>query len=387
MGLAIARAYHARQPRARVLVLEKEHRLGAHASGRNSGVLHSGIYYTEGTLKARICAEGARRMAAYCEERGVPLRRMGKVIVPTREADGRQLETLRRRGLANGALFRLIDTEDLRRIEPHVRSATGAALYNADTSVVNPEAVLDRLADDLRDAGVEVRLGTPVTAVDPKARWVQAGPDRVTYGHLFNAAGLHADVIAQECAVGCGYRILPFKGNYYRLRKGSRVDVNGLVYPVPDLRFPFLGVHATRSVNDATYIGPTATPALGRENYRGLHGLDPADVWAIGRHLGVQYMRSRAFRRHVHAEGVRALKPVFVRAARRLLPGLEGSDLERSSKVGIRAQLLDMSRRELVMDFVVERGEASTHVLNAVSPGFTCALSFADHVIDISGVN
>jgi L-2-hydroxyglutarate oxidase LhgO len=379
VGLAIARALKVRRPDARIVVFEKEPTIGAHASGRNSGVLHSGIYYAEGSLKARICAEGARRMAAYCDEHGLPIRRTGKVILPTRPGDGNRLEMLQARGRANGAHFELVDEAGLRKIEPDARSADGRALYNPETASVEPKAVTQGVADELGRLGVEIRTGAAAWPDGPRSLRVNGTP--VTYGRLINAAGAFADRVAHAMGVGGRYRIMPFKGSYYRLREGASVTSRGLIYPVPDLRFPFLGVHTTVTPSGAVYFGPSAAPAFGRENYRGLEGFSPSDVSVITARMLEYYVRNaNGFRHYVHAEAPRMIKAGFLRAARALIPALRSEDLLPATKVGIRAQLVDRANGTLEMDFVVEHGEHSTHVLNAVSPAFTCALPFGEMV-------
>jgi L-2-hydroxyglutarate oxidase LhgO len=383
VGLTIARALRVRYPDASVVVFEKEPRLAAHASGRNSGVIHSGIYYAQGSLKARICAEGGRRLAAYCDEHGLPIKRVGKLIIPLDPQDGTRLETLQARGQANGANFRLIDEAEIRRVEPEARSADGRGLYNPDTPVLDPVAVVEHVAREITASGVPVRLGERCEVGDGRSRTVTAGGTTYAYGHLINAAGAHADTVAHAFGVGERYRILPFRGFYYKLRPGSPIVVNGLIYPVPDLRFPFLGVHATTAVSGTVYFGPTAMPAFGRENYRGLEDLSPADAAAIIGRILQQYVRNpNGFRHYLHAEAPRLLKPAFMRAARGMLPRLTAHDLVKADKYGIRAQLFDRAKGELEMDFVIEPGPHSTHVLNAVSPAFTCSLSFADLVVD-----
>jgi L-2-hydroxyglutarate oxidase LhgO len=382
IGLTVARELRRRHPGASIVVFEKEPGLAAHASGRNSGVIHSGIYYAEGSLKAKVCADGARRLAEYCDERGLPISRVGKLIVPLAPADGERLELLLARGRANGAHFSLVGEDDIRRIEPAARSADTRALYNPDTAVIDSAAVVTRMADELRADGVEIRLGEAAGAFDVAGRTLVAGGKRWTYGHLVNAAGAYADRVAHRFGVGERYRILPFRGLYYQLRAGSPLRVNGLIYPVPDLRFPFLGVHATRGVNGTVYFGPTAVPALGRENYHGVERLSPSDIGAIAFRLAAQYLRNtNGFRHYLHQEAPRLLRPGFVRAARAMLPALTPGDLIRSPKVGIRAQLYDQSRGALEMDFIIEPGPNSTHVLNAVSPAFTCSLAFAELVV------
>jgi (S)-2-hydroxyglutarate dehydrogenase len=387
VGLALARELKLRHPGSRVVVLEKERALGEHASGRNSGVLHSGVYYPEGSLKATICAAGARELGAYCREHGLPIARAGKVILPIRVADDPTLDLLCERARRQGARAEVIDARALRAVEPEAHSVTGRALHVPDTAVVDPKAVLHQLARGLRAAGVELRLGHRVTAIDAGRGRLSAGGTELHFGHLFNAAGLHADRIAHACGVGERYGMLPFKGLYYRLLPDSGIRVNGLIYPVPDLAVPFLGVHFTRECGGSVTVGPTAIPALGREHYRGVRGLRPVEAAGILLRVLEQYARNeQGFRQFAHTEALRFVKARFVAAARALVPGVGPEHLARSTKVGIRAQLLDRGTHRLVMDFLVESGERSTHVLNAVSPAFTSAFPFARLVLDQAGL-
>lgn len=386
VGLSVARELKRRHPESRIVILEKEPGLGYHASGRNSGVLHSGVYYASDSVKARVCADGAREMAAYCEERSLPIRKVGKVILPVQEGDDAQLETLRRRASENGATVRWIDAAELARIEPSAHAITGSALHVPDVSVIEPKAVLERLAQDLSAQGVEIRFGEEVSEVSLERRKVKTRHGEWSYGHLVNAAGLHADRLAKACEVGQRYTILPFKGLYYKLSPASKLPINGLIYPVPDLRYPFLGVHFTPKVDGGVYVGPTALPALGRENYRGWEGMKLGESGRIFWHLAGQYWKNpQGFRGLVHLEGRKAFRGYFAQAARQLVPGLVTAELLASEKVGIRAQLFDLREERLVMDFLLEKGPHSTHVLNAISPAFTSAFSFSRMVADYVG--
>lgn len=385
VGLAVARELIARHPKKTIAVLEKEHTLGKHASGRNSGVLHSGIYYPVGSLKGRLCATGAREMGAYCRERGLPIERIGKVILPIRTTDDSQLDMLAERARSNGAEVHIVGVDELRELEPAARTLTGRALFSPNTSVVEPKAVLHRLREELISAGVDVLLGTRVTGIDGSR--LRTSRESLEFGTLINCAGLHADAIAKLCGAGEQYVILPFKGIYFHLSDKSPLQIRRLIYPVPDLRVPFLGVHFTRAVDGTVYVGPTAVPALGRENYRGVSGISPVDLVRIAGMLAGQYASNKqGFRVFVHEEATRFLKHYFVRAAHALVPDLRSADLESCGKVGIRAQLFDRNKRELVMDFLVERGERSVHILNAVSPGFTTAFSFSRYVVEEYGL-
>jgi L-2-hydroxyglutarate oxidase len=370
VGLAIARELLSRDPKGRIAIFEKEPELGKHASGRNSGVLHSGIYYPPASLKGRLCTEGSRLMREYCDERKLPIARIGKVVVPTNDGDDTQLNVLLERARSNGATAEIVD--DAREFEPEARG--GRALFVPETSVIDPKRILASVADELRAGGVEFVFNREVTEID-----------RGTYGFLVNAAGLHADRIARPFGVGERYTILPFRGRYYKL--AAPFVIRRLIYPVPDLRVPFLGVHFTNAVDGTTYIGPTAMPALGRENYSGLHGIRIGDAASIATTIVRQYASNKqGFRTLLHEEAGRLLKRNFAAAARALVPRIETQHLKPSTKAGIRAQLFDRVKNELVMDFVVERGERSLHILNAVSPGFTTAFSFARFALDFDKV-
>lgn len=381
VGLTVALELRRRQPGANILVLEKEDRPGRHSSGRNSGVLHSGVYYPPSSLKAAVCTAGARAMEAYCRERGLPINKLGKVLVPVNEADGAQLDILSERGTANGVRVERLDAADLRHLEPEVRSATGEALFVAQTAVVDSAAVMNSIVADCAAAGIEIGASARLDSVADNELVV--GRDRIGFGHAINTAGLHADTVAHLFGVGREYTLLPFKGLYYKLDPHAGIRVNHLVYPVPDLRFPFLGVHTTTSVKGDVYVGPTAIPALGRENYRGIRGVTPADLFRIGRLIAGQWRANRnGFRRLAVQEGQRYFRPAFASAVRQLLPRVRSRDLLPCNKVGLRAQMLDRRTGELVTDFVVEGGPRSTHVLNAISPAFTSSFPLAQHLCD-----
>jgi len=384
VGLSIARELRRRHPGCSVMVAERAAETGMHGSGRNSGVLHSGVYYPHESLKARFCAQGAAELAAFCASRGVEVQRRGKLIVATRSEEAGLLDTLQGRATANGIEARLIGPDELRRLEPMVRSATGTALWVPSTSVADPAKVIAAVTAAAEEEGVRLSRLDGLIGARPErgvARLARSGD--VGFGHLVNAAGLHADRVARLFAAGSGYRMLPFKGLYWKLDPASGIQVRHLVYPVPDLRVPFLGVHTTPSVSGGTYLGPTAIPVLGRENYRGLRGIRPVEAARILRDLAVQFWLDHdGFRALARREAPRLLRTRFADAARAILPSLEDRHLLPCGKVGIRPQLLRLSDRRLVTDFVVERGTRSTHVLNAISPAWTSALPFAGYICD-----
>lgn len=379
IGLTIALELRRRRPRSSITVVEAEPALAAHGSGRNSGVLHSGIYYPPDSLKARMCSTGAAAMRDYCRSRGLALLELGKILVPTRPEDDPQLDLLARRAGPNGVEVRMLDEASLAAMEPEARSATGRALHVPITSVCSPREVMASLASDCIASAIDLRLGWRAARFDASGRQVtSARGDRVAYGMLINAAGLHADTVAHAYGVGEHLRILPFKGIYWKLDPASGIRLNHLVYPVPDLRVPFLGVHTTTATDGTVYLGPTAIPALGRENYRGLRGTRPLDAIRILGACATQFSRNTdGFRRLAIMETGKLLKKRFVDAVRRLLPRVEPRQLIPCEKVGMRAQLYDLRSGNLVKDFVVTEGPASLHVLNAISPAWTCSMAFA----------
>jgi (S)-2-hydroxyglutarate dehydrogenase len=383
VGLTVALELKRRCPSATILVLEKEPQPGRHSSGRNSGVLHSGIYYPPQSLKARLCGQGAREMAAYCKARSLPLKRLGKLLVPARAEDVPQLGLLQERGAANGVEVERVDSRRLAQLEPEAGSANGEALFVPSASVVASGAVLGSIVGDSGSNGIDLLCGGELTGVRSDRRELKWAGETIAYGHVVNTAGLHADRVAHLFGVGRRYTLLPFKGIYWKLDPASGLRINHLIYPVPDLRVPFLGVHTTTAADGSVYVGPTAVPAFGRENYRGFEGVTPAELARILFLLGRQYLAGRdGFRRLAWQEGRRYFKPWFAEAARAILPRLEPKHLMASDKVGIRAQMLDRETGSLVTDFLVESGPASTHVLNAISPAFTSAFPFARHLCD-----
>jgi L-2-hydroxyglutarate oxidase LhgO len=382
VGLSIAREIKARQPGARIRILEKEPRLGVHASGRNSGVLHTGIYYPPGTLKARLCKAGADAMFAYAQEHGIPVRRDGKIIVATSEENAKGLDKLLANAAANGIRANRISPDEIRRIEPHARAEFGG-VYCQDTAVIDSPCVLETLRTQLTQRGVQIDLDQTLTGINDERQSATTRQQQYSYGWLINAAGAYADRVARLAGVGQHYQLVPFKGLYYKLAPEAADRVRGSIYPVPNPALPFLGIHFTRVINNDVYIGPTAIPALGRENYGILSGARPLEALAIVAQLARLYATNpQNFRSLVHSEIPHYRKASFLAAARQLVDRLEPDWVKPTPKVGIRPQLVNTREGRLEMDFVVEQGSHSVHVLNAISPAFTSAFAFAGFIGD-----
>ena len=377
VGLSTARALRAALPHAPLVLLEKEQRLATHQSGRNSGILHSGLYYKPGSLKARFTREGRERLLALCAERGIRHEVCGKVVVATSAAELPRLAALQARAAENEVETDWLDQPALAEREPHVRGE--AALLVPCTGIADYGAVARAFADDLGSTAVEIRRGVEVRGIAPAPDGLRldtsAGPLDARF--LVNCGGLFCDRIARWAGVEPPVRIVPFRGEYYRLRDGARSLVRHLVYPLPDPAVPFLGVHLHRTVDDEVWAGPNAVLAGRREGYRrrdvslrdGAEVLAFGGFWRLARRLGGKGV----------AELLRATsKRRFLSEARRLVPALARADLL-PAPAGVRAQAVDRAGN-LVDDFLVLSGERSLHVLNAPSPAATSCLPIGDHL-------
>lgn len=379
MGLSIARELKRRRPDASVSLVDKEDGPARHGSGRNSGVLHAGFYYTADSLKARFTRAGNLAWTEFCRERNLPLRACGKLVVASRPEEIPVLDELLRRGLANGVPVELVDEKRARELEPRAKTLE-RALFSPSTSVVDPAACLAALAADARREGIDLRWSTAYLGREGRVVKTSSGP--IEAGYVVNAAGLYADRVARDYGFSERYRILPFKGLYLYSDEPEGA-FRAHVYPVPDIRNPFLGVHFTVTVDGHVKIGPTAIPALWRENYGGLDGFSASELAEIvARQAGLFLGSGFDFRRLAWEEIQKNSRRVMVSLAGRLAEGVKPEDYRRWGKPGIRAQLIDIEKKTLVMDFLLEGDRQSMHVLNAVSPGFTCAMPFAAHVCD-----
>ncbi len=386
VGLSLANQLIERKITNNIIVLDKEKELGKHSSGLNSGVLHAGLYYEPDSLKARVCVSGATRLKKWIKERNLPINECGKVIVPQREELDSQLDILYNRGKSNGAKVEMIDENELNKIAPEALSSSGRALWSPNTVVVKSKLVLNTLENELIQKNVKIVLHQNNWKVNIRKRMITLNNgDEINYSHLINCAGLQADKVARLFGVGRKYILFPFKGLYWSLKRDSKIRINTNVYPVPDLNVPFLGVHFTPTADDnpTVNIGPTATPALGRENYRGFESLE---FFSSIRNLSLlanQYLLNKGgFRKYVHEQYLLTFKPIMIQSAQQLIPRIRYDDVELSNKVGIRSQLFNTETQRLEDDFLCLEGPDSTHVMNAISPAFTASFTLADLIID-----
>jgi L-2-hydroxyglutarate oxidase len=373
IGLAVAHRLLLDRPHATVTVLEKEDRVGAHQTGHNSGVIHSGVYYRPGSMRARLCVAGARSMVDFCREYGLPFEVTGKLIVATAEAELPRLRALAERAEANGVPARLVDPAEAREVEPNVSCL--AALHITSTGIADYGAVCDTLAKLIADRGGEVRTGVRVTGIG-------GGQVRTTGGDLsldalVNCAGLHADRIARMAGARPPVRIVPFRGEYFTIRRAELV--RGLIYPVPDPDLPFRGVHLTRTVDGHLHAGPNAVLALAREGYR-WGRVNLRDIANAAGYPGTWRLARRHFGTGVDEVRRSLSRRRFAASLARLVPDVTPADLV-PAPAGVRAQAVGRDGG-LLDDFLLLRHERQLHVLNAPSPAATSSLEIARRIVD-----
>lgn len=379
VGLAIARAL-ALAGEFEVTVLEKERRVAAHQTGHNSGVVHAGLYYQPGSLKAVLCARGRELTREYCQDRGLPYRELGKLVVAVTPEEVPRLDEIERRARANGVpdLAR-IGRERMREIEPHVAGV--AAVHSPHTAVVDFAAIAEAMADDVRGAGGRVLLNTEVVGIDARESTtaVATTAGRHTFDRLIVCAGLQSDLVASMVGASPSPRILPFRGEYWTLSP-SRADlVRGMIYPVPDPRFPFLGVHFTRGVYDDVHVGPNAVPALAREGY-GWGDVSLRDTLGSLTWPGAPELFRQHWRMGVREISASLVKPLYFRQARVFVPELRPSDLAHKAAAGVRAQAWSADG-SLLDDFAVDQVGSVTLLRNAPSPAATSSMAIAEYVL------
>ncbi len=380
IGLNLAKILKERYKDLKIALIEKEKEVGMHSSGRNSGVLHAGFYYTSDSLKAKFTKEGNKRLKEFCKEHSLKINECQKVVVAQNEKELEGLLELKRRGDKNGVLLGWIDEESLSKEFPEVKTYK-KALLSPTTATVDPKEVTKKFEEAAKNLGVNILLNTKYLH-RIGTNTVLTNQGAIKYNILINAAGLYADKIAKDFDCAKDYVIIPFKGIYLKDSKNA-IDLSTNIYPVPNLKNPFLGVHFTLTVKNEAKIGPTAIPAFWRENYKGFENFDFDELLEILFYEAKLFFKNAfGFRDLAFEEMKKYNKSYLLSLAKSLVKREDLSSFNEWSAPGIRAQLLNKKSLELVQDFVVERSKNTIHVLNAVSPAFTSSIPFCEWIVE-----
>ena len=382
VGLATALNIQQKNPRLKVLVLEKEKEVAAHQTGHNSGVIHSGIYYKPGSLKAKNCFNGYHKLLGFCEQENIPYELCGKIIVATSKEELPQLETIYERGLQNGLNnLKKIRKEELHDYEPHVNGIAG--IHVPQTGIINYKVVAEKYAEKLMAGGAEIRLGTRVTHIFPQRTHTEVVTPLQSFKCklMINCAGLYSDKVAQMTGQQLDLKIVPFRGEYYMLKPEKQYLVKNLIYPVPDPNFPFLGVHFTRMIEGGVEAGPNAVLAFRREGYKRLSFHIP-ELFETLRWPGFQKVVGKYWRTGFGEMYRSFSKPAFTKALQKLMPEIQEKDLIPGG-AGVRAQACDRNGG-LLDDFLIRESKGVVNVCNAPSPAATSSLSIGETVAELA---
>lgn len=367
IGMTIAYELKQQDENLKLALIDKEDDVAKHASGRNSGVLHAGFYYSANSLKAKFTVDGNKLVKEFCSSNNIPVKQTQKIVVAKDEKELEGIYELQKRAEINGVETKIISEEEVLKIDPNIKTYK-KALFSPNTASVDPKEVCYRLRDVLKESGVEFFFNTSFEDC------------KLEYKYLINSAGAYADKIAQSFGLAKDYTLLPFKGIYLKYMP-NKTDIKTNIYPVPNLANPFLGVHYTITSDGSIKIGPTAIPAFWRENYDGFSNFSLKEMIEILYYEAKLFiLNSFNFRNLAIEEMKNYSSKIFIQKAKDMVKNI-GSDFK-PIPAGIRAQLLNTKTNELVQDFVLEHGKNSTHVLNAVSPAFTCSFAFAKYVVD-----
>jgi L-2-hydroxyglutarate oxidase LhgO len=378
LGISIGIEVLKKNPRARVLIVEKESFVGAHASGRNSGVLHAGFYYSADSLKARFCADGNLALREIIKKKNLPINECGKVVVASSETELGELEKLHSRGLHNGVEQQILSADQLNNYEPLAKTYK-YFLWSPNTAVSDPELLLSVLEEEFRELGGVIRINSHLDVRDGDCF---VNNVKISASHVVNAAGTGAISIAHSLGLGKKYSQLPVLG-LYKITKSKLMPLKRLIYPVPNPEYPFLGVHFTLTVNGDIKIGPTAIPVLGAEQYKWHEGVSQSQLYETFRSIGSLLKADPALLFNLAKEELPKISTrVLLKDAEKLVPGITRVKDWDYKRPGIRAQLIDTELGKFQMDFVVENEGKFTHILNAVSPGWTASIPFAKYIVE-----
>ena len=381
IGLTLAFKLKQKFNNSHIIIFEKEPNSLSHGSGRNSGVLHSGIYYEPGSLRAKLCTKGVKELKEYIKSENLWIDECGKLLLPTSKVSFLNLNNLYDRAKKNGVKIDKINNKEIEDLEPNVNCQFDHGLYVPFTSVADPKEVSNSLIKNLKKMNINIEYNTKILKIN--GRTLITNDNTISAEHIFNCAGLFADEIAKNSNLVFRYSFLPFKGKYWRI-KNKNFKLKHLIYPIPDLRYPFLGLHSSHNRNGDFYIGPSSTPVFGRDQYDGCFGK------SLNENLNLFFNFSKKIIFNENKLRSLALKELslltkqgFFNEVKKIFKNLSPDELELSNqKVGIRSQIFDPTKKNLVNDFVVINQQHTTHVLNAISPAWSASFAFAEHLID-----
>lgn len=373
---------------SKVIIIEKEELSIKHGSGRNSGIIHSGVYYPSETLKAKLCTEGAKQLKNYVKNKKLWIDECGKILIPTDETSYRNLDLLIDRAKKNNVEANLISNIEAIKLEPNISPNFEKAILIPFTSIVNPKEVMNSLLKDFINLGGEINYNEEVLSIDSQVNKIKTKKNYFNFDYVINCSGLHSDKIARSAGLKFNYSFLPFKGKYWKLKK--KYKLNKLIYPVPDLNFPFLGVHTAHNKDNEVFIGPTSTPVFGRESYNFFENFKLSEITELLPSFLIKILKNQNNLRNLAVRECKMLtKNGLIKEIKKLIKNVEKEDLLfYEEKTGIRSQIFDNTSKNLINDFVVKKyNNNQMHILNAVSPAFTASFGFADYIIKEMNIN
>jgi (S)-2-hydroxyglutarate dehydrogenase len=387
VGLTLGFKLKKKNANSKILILDKERDSIQHGSGRNSGVIHSGIYYNPGSLRATLGVRGGIELKEYIKSKKLWIDECGKLLIPTSENSFHNTDNLFQRGIDNGVVVKKLSGEEVKNLEPNINTKYNIGLLIPFTSVADPKEVSKSLLFDLQQMGVDIFYNEQVTKIEDEGTIVYTELKKYSCEHSFNCSGLQSDIIAKSAGLEFRYSFLPFKGKYWKITDPN-FKLKHLVYPIPDLQYPFLGLHSSHKRDGTFYIGPSSTPVFGREHYHWNDKLKFTEAISLAFSFAFKILKNENKLRSLAIQEARLLtKNGFANEMKKLLNNISSDNIKASlEKIGIRSQIFDPLSKTLVNDFVVINQKHATHVLNAISPAWTASFAFADHIIDLAKI-
>lgn len=382
VGLTTAIKLKKKDKNLKISILEKENSSTQHGSGRNSGIIHSGVYYPPNTLKAKLCVNGSRQLKNYVKDKKLWIDECGKILIPTSKETIHNLDVLLHRARENSVEAELISNSDAEKLEPNINSDFDKAIFIPFTSIVSPKEVMTSLIKDFSEIGGVINYNEEVINIDSKQNKILTRKNSYNFDYILNCSGLHADTIAKSAGLDFDYSFLPFKGKYWKIKKNYKL--NRLIYPIPDLNFPFLGVHTAHNKSNEVFLGPTSTPVFGRESYSFWNNFKLSEISELLPSFLYKIIKNQNNLRNLAFREIKMLtKQGLINEIKKIIKNVEVKDLVYcEEKTGIRSQIFDNKSENLINDFVVKKfNNNQLHVLNAVSPAFTASFAFADYLI------